>query len=390
MSIRFMLCTIWLLVYGPSFSQESVLEGYISQGLENNSSFLREQLNTKIQEEVVKEANGNFLPNIFFDASYTLADGGRTINVPAGDLVNPIYRALNQTTGSDQFPTDIANVSEQFLPNNFHETKIRLIQPILNTSIHHNYRIQTSMLSSQEAKQKALENQLIKQIKMAYYNHLSAKEQLSILTQTREILEELLSVSQKLVQNNKATKDRIYGSKAELSRLESRIAQAETQYNTSRDFFNYLLNRGLDEPILTDEALIDSEWLNTDLSELQVLGLAKRSELAQLNYGLAANEASVKLNKGYIIPDINVVADAGFQGFEYTFDQNQDFWFLRFGLTWPIFKGGQNKSKIQQSILRKEQIQSNLDETKKLIALEISEAFYSYKEALKTLEASQS
>ena len=386
-SIGYCIC---LLVYETSFGQGSVLDDYIAQGLERNQSFIREQISTKIQAETVREANGSFLPNIFFDASYTLADGGRLIEIPAGDLVNPVYSALNQTIGADQFPTDVPNVNEQFLPNDFHETKIRLIQPILNTDIYYNYRVQTAQLSAQEAKEAALENQLIKQIKVAYYNHLSATEQLGILIQTREILEELLSVSQKLVKNDKATKDRIYGSKAELSRLESQIARAETQFNTSRDFFNYLLNRDLDEPILADSTLLDAEFINSDLGDLQVLGLLKRSEISQLNYGLAANDAAVKLSKGYIIPDINVVADVGYQGFEYTFDQDQDFWFVRFGLTWPIFNGGKNRSKVQQSILRKEQLQSNLDETKKLIALEISEAYYTYQEALKTLEARRS
>lgn len=382
----FMIMLVQLLSVEALFAQ-TMLDEYIKEGLSNNQSFIREQIQTKIQNETLRQARGNYLPDISFDASYTLADGGRLIQIPAGDLVNPVYGALNQVVGSEQFPANIENVNEQFLPNDFHETKIRLIQPILNTDIYYNYRVQTAQLSAQEARESAMENQLIREIKVAYYKHLSAQEQLTILRQTRAILEELVSVSEKLVKNDQATKDRIYSSRAELNGLESQIALAETQFYTSRNFFNYLLNRDLEAPIRVDSIAVRTDARIVSLEALQETGLSNRSEITQLNHGVAASQAAIQLNKGYIVPDINVVADLGYQGFEYTFDETQDFWFLRFGLVWPIFQGGKNRSRVQQSLLQEQQVQSNLQETKKLIAVEISEAFYRYQEALKTLNA---
>ena len=187
-TIKVLLALVISIITSGNALSQTILNTYIEEGLANNQSFIREQIRTKIQNEAVNQARGNYLPDVSFNASYTLAGGGRLIEVPAGDLVNPIYSALNDVVGSEQFPTNVANVNEQFLPNNFHETKVRLVQPILNTDIYYNYRIQTAQLSAQEARESAMRNKLIREIKVAYYNYLSAREQFAILTGTRSIL----------------------------------------------------------------------------------------------------------------------------------------------------------------------------------------------------------
>lgn len=375
------------LVQAQNFT---ALEEYVRLGLRNNHQLIRDQLDTEIQRQVVLEAKGKYLPDIFLDASYTRADGGRLITVPAGDLINPAYEGLNQVVGTDEFPTNIPNINEQLLPDDFHETKIRLIQPILNTDIYYNRMAQEAQLSAREAKLRAYQNQLIKQIKVAYYQHLSAQEQVRILITTRDILEEVVRVSKKQVANDKATKEVIYGAQAELSKLESQIASAEKQEKVSRIFFNYLISRELEEEIIGESNKgMDAVPISSKES-LTTAAIGARNELKQIDYGLQATRANTLLTKSYMVPEVSLVGDIGFQGFGYTFDSNQDFIFLRIGLTWPIFQGNQNKAKIQQSVLREKQLESQLEETRDLISLEVAEAYYAYEEALKTLAASQS
>ena len=381
----FALC---LCVQAFESRSQGILDQYIKTGLENNQQLIREQLATKLQYEVERESRGGFMPNVFFDASYIWAEGGRLISVPAGDLVNPAYQGLNEVLGENRFPTDIENFDEQLLPNNFHETKIRLIQPILNSSIYYNYKAQSAQFSAQKAKQQAYENQLVKEIKLGYYNHLSALEQLEILRDTRELLEELLRVSRKLVANDKATKDVIYASQVEVNKMDSRIAAARKQVNTSRIYFNFLLSRGLNELIVVDTTSIGITQVEA-LDALDQQALSTRSEISQLQYAIEASRNLVKLNQAYVIPGINLVGDVGYQGFDYTFDDQQDFWFVQVGLTWPIFRGFQNKSKIEQSIIREQQLNSDLIDLKNQISLEVAQAYYELVEAIETLNSRQ-
>ena len=59
-----------------------------------------------------------------------LAAGGRAIDFPIGDLLNPVYSTLNALTQTNQFP-QVENESITFLPHNFQETKI-VNEEILN------------------------------------------------------------------------------------------------------------------------------------------------------------------------------------------------------------------------------------------------------------------
>lgn len=369
------------LVFG-----QQTLDDYIQTGLRNNQEFIRQQLQTQIAEQEWEEAKGKFMPDISLHASYMWADGGRTIDVPAGDLVNPAYRGLNEVLGEERYPTNIPNTSEQFLPNDFHETKIRLIQPILNTSIYFNEKAKAARVSAEQAREQALKNTLIKEIKTAYFQHLSSREQVEIFTETRALLQNIVEVNKKLVANDKATREAVYAAEAELRALESQLAAAVKQENTSRLFFNYLLNRDLKAPITIDSVSAKT-LMDYSLTDLKDKALTQRSEINQLEYGLAANNQALKLHQSYQIPEINLVGDLGYQGFDYTFDKDQAFWLVRLGLSWPIFQGGQNKSKIQQTALKSQQLESRLAELRQQIQLEVSNAFYAYQEAIATLES---
>ena len=50
------------------------------------------------------QARALYLPSLDLSARYTRANGGRTIDFPVGDLLNPVYATLNQITGSARFP----------------------------------------------------------------------------------------------------------------------------------------------------------------------------------------------------------------------------------------------------------------------------------------------
>ncbi len=92
--------TLFFLLCHAFAKAQSPLETYIQIGLENNQQFLKTRLETKISNEEKEISKSFFLPDVAFDATYLLADGGRTIDFPIGDLFNPAYAALNNLTGN--------------------------------------------------------------------------------------------------------------------------------------------------------------------------------------------------------------------------------------------------------------------------------------------------
>src|ERR1043165_1285507 len=92
------------------FAQSAILDNYIQEGLKNNLQLKQEQLNYERSVENLAQAKALFLPYVGANATYQFADGGRKISIPVGDLMNPVYKNLNQingvlSPGSPQYPT---------------------------------------------------------------------------------------------------------------------------------------------------------------------------------------------------------------------------------------------------------------------------------------------
>ena len=140
--------------------QSAILAEYIREGLANNLGLRQESLDINRVTESLNQARSLFYPRVAFNPTYSVAAGGRRLQFPVGDLLNPAYAALNGLTGSDRFPTNIPNVNQLLAPNDFHDTKLSVQYAFYNTDIRYNYLIQKSLLSAQEARKQVIKNEI--------------------------------------------------------------------------------------------------------------------------------------------------------------------------------------------------------------------------------------
>lgn len=383
------LYSLFLIILLPTglFSQQSVLEQYVQEGLQNNRSLSKEQLNLKIQELKVQEAQGKYLPQVRFGSSYLLAAGGRTIDFPIGDLFNPVYAALNQQAGSDAFPTDLQNESIQILLNNFHDTRLYVNQAIYNPAISLNRKTQNSLVDMQQAKLKVSETELEKEIRLAYFNYLKTLQVTRIYDSTTQTLLSVQKFNQKLVRNGKATEDILAQVAYELQKLKSDQASLLQQQLTAKAYFNLLLARDLRAEIEIDEQLQSPQEVEPDLFSLQKQALTQRSELAQLDKALEANNLLTQLNKSNRLPTLGVEASAGFQGTGFDITEDQAIATLGFGLNWSLFEGQQINRRIQQSQLQTRQLAYDKAQLQSQIQLQVIQAASALQAAQQKLAA---
>ncbi|MFM7854892.1 MAG: TolC family protein, partial [Flammeovirgaceae bacterium] len=278
-----------------------------------------------------------------------------------------------------------------FLPNNFHETKFRVIQPLFNPDIYFNYKAQKELITVQQAQKNAFQNELKFNITSAYYQYLQSEEALVILDKTKNLLQELLKVTTSLVANAKATKDVVLNTEYELSKLEQQIAENEKNNQVARAYFNFLLNRDLETSIVKDTAVMSAATNNVNLKQLTQEAINNRQEVKQLEAGLRANEQLVGLQKSNALwPKVNVVGDVGYQGFQYKFDQPQQFYMVQFGLSWDLFKGGEKKTRVQQARIDQSVLENKMQQLKKQIELQVIQSHYELETAQQAYAASQS
>ncbi|TAE33559.1 MAG: TolC family protein [Cytophagales bacterium] len=367
----------------------TILDEYIQLGLQNNLALKQEGLEVSRVTESLNQARALFYPRVVFNPTYSLAAGGRRLQFPVGDLLNPVYSTLNKMTGAERFPTNLENVNELLAPNNFHDTRINVQYAIYNTDIQYNYLIQKNLVSAQQARRQVIENELRYNIASAYYQYLQTLDALRIFTNSRGVLRELVKLNSKLVANNVATRDVVSSAEYEVSKIDGQMAVAEKNRETARAYVNFLLNRDLMTPVKVDSALLANPLPAPAESVvgLEESALAQRKELAQLQGSLRAAQTAVKLNEANAkIPSIYLGGFAGFQGFGYTF-RNQAYTVGQLGLTWDLFKGYEKRSKIQQAKIQAESVQTRLTEVQQQIRLQVVQAYYDLdaaEESLKT------
>lgn len=393
MKSQFTIALMLLLVcYGiPRANGQEVLRGYVDSGLANNLSLQQEQLSYQQSIARLREVRSYYMPSLSFNASYTLAQGGRRIAFPLGDLINPMNATLNQLTDSEQFPTNLQNVDEQFLPNDFHDTRLEVQQAIINTDALYGIRAQKAQVSMQEATREAYEMELVRDIRNAYFQYLQAEEAVAVYDHAMEIVTELVRVNERLVANDKATIDLVYRAEMEQSEVKVQQSEAAKARNLARNYFNFLLNRELEEPIEADQAyLLSAVQKQERLSAKADTESPGRAELRAVDFGLQASEALLDQARAYRIPDLGLGLSAGYQGFGYSFDEEQDYALLQLNLSWSLFSGFRNQAKTQQAILARERLQSQRKQLEQQISIEVKDASQSLETAYTTYEARSS
>src|SRR5690606_23053955 len=151
--LTFLYPLIFMLIARPVLGQESaVLESYIRQGLNANLTLQQQQAEVSKAVQSVRQARALFYPQVTFAPTYSLAYGGRRLAFPVGDMLNPLFAAINDLTGRQDFPTDVENINELLAPHNFHDTKVSFQVPLYSPEVKYNYLIQNSLLSASEAR----------------------------------------------------------------------------------------------------------------------------------------------------------------------------------------------------------------------------------------------
>jgi outer membrane protein TolC len=304
-------------------------------------------------------------------------------------MLNPIHGTLNQLLTAHGYnavyPTDIPNEVIPFLRPAEHDTKVRVVQPLFQPGIYYNLKIKKDIHRIEKAKVDAFKNQLVADIKTAYFTYLKMVKVNELLKNTRGLLEENLRLSRSLFENHKVTEEVVFRSKAEISQLDRQQTEAEKNCLLAVSYFNFLLNRSLDEQVEIFKYEAKPVPKSYNLDELLARAMGNRAEFRQVEAAIAAAGHTVGLHKSNLLPNINAVFDYGFQGVRYRFSEADDYWMGTLLLNWNLFKGGQDRAKRMQALYRKKQALTQRQELEKRIWLQVTEAYRNLEVAQKAI-----
>ena len=370
---------LYLVFQVTPIQAQQVLDTYIKEGLANN--LVLQEKNASLEQSLLalKDAKSFFFPSMDFGASYTLAEGGRSIAFPVGDLLNPVYSTLNKLTASNKFP-QIENVSEQLLPDNFYDTRFRTTLPLLNTDLIYQQQIRKEQVNWNSYQVEIYRATLIQDIRVAYFNFCAAHSSISILKNTLQLVEQNLKDTRSLVENGKKLPASVLRAESELEQVKSLVTEAELKTNNAAQYLNFLVNRPLDQSVPFEEIPLDFSRLDQLL--LEDLH-PQNPELRAMQSMETIQETILKSGKNYWVPKLSTYADLGSQGFDWSFDSQSRYlmWGLNFSM--PVFQGGRNQNQIQRNVLGLESVQRQ----KELVNQKLNLGLQTQRNEVKTLLA---
>lgn len=371
-------------------SQSESLESYVEQGLSSNLVLQQRNLSLESAMYALKQAKSLYLPSLDFQTIYTTAEGGRSIQLPVGDMLNPVYSTLNQFMGQNAFPL-IDNQEINFLPKNYYDARVRLSMPIINTDIIHNNRIQDKKMMIQENEVEIYQRELVKEIKTTYYNYLSAMKAVEIHQNAIDLANEGKRTNEKLLEAGKGLHAYVIRSETEISQATSKLTSAELQAATIQRYFNALLNKEADAPIVIEADTKIIPFVDAGNSTVN-----KREEIESLEHMIMLREDVVRMNKQVFIPKLNGFADLGSQAEKMRFDDKSMYFMVGLQLNVPIFSGNRNNLKIKEAKnemeiakLQKEYVEQQLEVAITAAYNEVLSVKKNYESALKQLEMAE-
>jgi outer membrane protein TolC len=365
-----------------------ILNSYIRLALDSNLALHQRNFDLQKSQLDLRRAKSLFFPQATASSQYTLADGGRSIGIPVGDLLNNVYSTLNRLTASDKFP-QVANQSVQFLPNNFQDTKMEISMPILNTDLQHNKEVNMERINGSRADRDIYARDLVRSIRQAYYQYLQAGKAAEIYQSALNLAEENRRVSEKFVENQMATREIVLRAQAQISEAQSSLIEARNNLRNAAAWINFLLNRPLDYPISTDPALMDGspDPLSMVHPLSDPLSSDRREEFARLTSYRRILESNLKWDRAYLIPKLNAFYDVGYQGYGVHLNSSQFYQLAGVQLVWPLFKANDNKYKIRQDFIDIQSVHEQYQQLTDQLNLEQATAVNNYNSAIEAVQA---
>ena len=354
-----MLGLVWLpaAVQAQEYSEPrrplaAVIDEYVREGLASNLSLQAQSLEVERATAALDEARARYFPDIGLAARYSKSDGGRTIEIPNGTMLNPVYQTLNEMLMAQgqppRFPA-LQNESIAFLRETEQDTRLTMRMPLIAPAIPAAVRAQRELLGASEYARTALARRLKRDITVGYLRWLGSVRNQGIVDASVALLDENLRVNDSLFRNGKITQDQVLRARAELLQVEQQSRDARNLAAQAQSFLNFLLNRPLDTPLENAEVEANITATTRALAELRQAALDNRPELAQLARLTRASEAQTSVARAELWPTLSFGADGGIQGEEYEFGRGSNFYTVSLLLNWNLFDGGARRAEVRQS-----------------------------------------
>jgi len=329
---------------------QQIIDHYIQVGISSNLNGQR--LSKDIERSIwaLRESKRLYGPTVDFVANHKL-NYKKPINLNEGGLASSLSGFLEQAQLGF-----VKDGNLYFPPRNQFADLLQVNQTVFNKPLDYQVDIRKAEQALAENKILDFKIELETAIRSAYLSFLQANEFTSVYKENLEISKLQLGFTEKLLAENRITRDAKYRALANIEKAQADLNSAQTGLNAASTYFNFLLNKPLDA-----EIEIDHEMLLNIHAKYGLLSSEQNEEFTYKINDLAIQEKQAGLVEQQIraqaLPILVFQAQGGIQGINYDLSNSRlPVFSAGLSLKWNLFNSGTRSTEIQQAKLKNESL----------------------------------
>lgn len=322
----------------------------------------------------MKEAFTGFLPKLSTYYGYTRLNTAPVFIFPG---IPPLVPAATMTTGTKDNYTWALEVR----------------QPVFaGGGILANYQAGRAGAESARHDETATTLDVIRDVKVAYFNILKAERLLEVARQSVEQLKAHRDMSQAFFDVGIIPRNDLLRAEVELANGRQNQIRAENGLELARAKFNTVLRRDINAPARVQDVMAYRPF-GRSLDDCLRAAYENRPEIKSYEKKVEQAQSLVKAARSEFFPSVNLIGhyerfgdNPDVSGSAY---KDRESWYVGATATWYFWEWGKTKYKVDYSRSRENQMSDALQNMKDQVALDLKNAWLSLHEAEKQILVAQ-
>ncbi|NLC55212.1 MAG: TolC family protein [Armatimonadetes bacterium] len=259
------------------------------------------------------------------------------------------------------------------------DAQLSVTQPLaLNGERAAGVRAARARLEASEWERRALRNEVVFRVRVAFYEVLAAQEERDAVAETVGILEQIHQAAQQSFALGNAPQTHVVRTRLEWTRAQQELQRAEGEVAARRAALNTAMGRPAETPVRPQGELPRPEG-EPDAARLRETALQQRPDLAAAEADVRAREALVGLARAERRPDLLLSAERE--------SLTEGGGSLGVGITLPFLDWGRRRAAVREATAAVDASRARLAQRRNTVALEVEQALVRLRTAASTLRS---
>ena len=347
------------------------LEESIKIALERSLSVKSAEQEIKAKEFQERSSKADFFPKLSTSYTYTRLDED-TVNDAKYGLLTKDFSPLQTDT---------------------YEFNVTATQPLFTGWGLTTLRELASLgVDTAKIKKEAVIEDLVLNVKEAYFGILKAEKLEKVAIQAEEQLEAHLRVAQAFYDVGIIAKNELLQTGVQMAQARQDLIRATNLVEITRSVFNKLLRRGLDKKVKIED-ILDYHPVELTLDQCMEWAELNRPEIKEVSLNVMSAEKGVEFSKSSYYPSVNLIgnyqrrADDALLGSDP--GEDVDSWTIILKGEWAFWEWGKTRHDVAATRARLAKVKYLLKDIKDNIQLEVKKAHLYLTEAEKSIQVAR-